>query len=317
MKYEIIMSILISLMQKPLVTTGELAAKLEISRRTVFRYIDLLCMSGVPIVAHRGSRGGFSLSSAFVLDRMYFKKEEINRIIDSLLSTKKTYGDELNSEIVSRIGVLNTAESVEKTILKNEHLFIDSSPWGDINSYRHKTDVIKNAIYNQMSLKIEYHSRKNEFTTRTIDPYSFILKDGIWYILAYCNMRKSFRFFKIGRIGAILETGLRFERRPYNMDDMLENEKWYNVDKTVNMVLKFNENKLFDVEEWLGIENIKNMGDYYIASATLPDDGRLIKNLLSLGSGIEITEPVNLKNRFTKILTEMCRDYAIRNRTTD
>ena len=309
MKYEIIMSILISLMQKPLVSTGELAAKLEISRRTVFRYIDVLCMSGVPIVAHRGSRGGFSLSSAFVLDRMYFKKEEINRIIDSLLSTKKTYGDQLNSEIVSRIGVLNNTETVEKTILKNEHLIIDSSPWGDIYSYKHKTDVIKKAIYNQMSLKIEYHSRKNEFTNRTIDPYSFVLKDGIWYIFAYCNLRKSFRFFKIGRIGAILETGMRFERRPYNMDELLENEKWYNVNKTVNLVIKFFDEKLFDVEEWLGIENIKKLNSYYIASATLPDDERLIKNLLALGNGVEILEPLSTKNKFVKILSSVYEEY--------
>ena len=47
-------------------TAGELAETLEISIRSVYRYIDSLCASGVPIVADAGPGGGYTLPEHFI-----------------------------------------------------------------------------------------------------------------------------------------------------------------------------------------------------------------------------------------------------------
>lgn len=48
------------------ITAKQIAEKLEINIRTVYRYIDSLCASGVPIVADAGQNGGYSLLKSFV-----------------------------------------------------------------------------------------------------------------------------------------------------------------------------------------------------------------------------------------------------------
>ena len=49
-------------------TAGQLAAELEVSRRTVLRDIDALSAAGIPVYAVRGSAGGFELVDGFRSD---------------------------------------------------------------------------------------------------------------------------------------------------------------------------------------------------------------------------------------------------------
>jgi predicted DNA-binding transcriptional regulator YafY len=48
------------------VTAKQISEKLEINIRTVYRYIDSLCASGVPIISDTGHNGGYSLLSNFI-----------------------------------------------------------------------------------------------------------------------------------------------------------------------------------------------------------------------------------------------------------
>ena len=49
-------------------TAAELAAELEVSRRTVLRDIEALSGAGVPVYAVRGAQGGFELLGGTFLD---------------------------------------------------------------------------------------------------------------------------------------------------------------------------------------------------------------------------------------------------------
>ncbi len=58
------------------ITAKQIAEKLEINIRTVYRYIDSLCASGVPILSDTGQNGGYSLLNNFIQAPLLFDIEE-------------------------------------------------------------------------------------------------------------------------------------------------------------------------------------------------------------------------------------------------
>ena len=84
MKLDRLLGILTVLLQKDRVTAPELAEKFEVSRRTIGRDVDALCMAGIPVVSHQGSGGGISIADGFKLDKSVLTKEELSGIIAAL-----------------------------------------------------------------------------------------------------------------------------------------------------------------------------------------------------------------------------------------
>ena len=69
MSGRIFVAIVATLNSKPKITATELAQKLEISVRSVYRYLDELTISGIPINVERGRNGGFYLDEDYRKDR--------------------------------------------------------------------------------------------------------------------------------------------------------------------------------------------------------------------------------------------------------
>ncbi|MDB4897426.1 MAG: Helix-turn-helix type 11 domain protein [Firmicutes bacterium] len=66
-------------------TAHQLAAELEISVRTVYRYIDDLCASGVPVLADSGHEGGYSLPDSFRGAPLIFEPDELAALSQAAL----------------------------------------------------------------------------------------------------------------------------------------------------------------------------------------------------------------------------------------
>ena len=69
MKIDRLMGILTVLLQNDKVTAPQLAERFEVSRRTINRDIEDLCMAGVPIVTIPGAKGGISIAGGYTIDR--------------------------------------------------------------------------------------------------------------------------------------------------------------------------------------------------------------------------------------------------------
>jgi len=84
MKLDRLLGILTILLQKDRVTAPELAEKFEVSRRTIGRDIDALCVAGIPIVTHQGIGGGISIAEGFKLDKNVLTADELSGMIAAL-----------------------------------------------------------------------------------------------------------------------------------------------------------------------------------------------------------------------------------------
>lgn len=86
MKINRLFQIVYILLERKTITAKELADKFEVSTRTIYRDIEILSSSKIPIYANKGKGGGINLLDDFVLDKSILSEEEQNQILFSLQS---------------------------------------------------------------------------------------------------------------------------------------------------------------------------------------------------------------------------------------
>ena len=68
--------IIYTLLEKKMVTAGELAAHFEVSTRTIYRDIDTLSLAGIPVYTSKGNGGGIGILDGYVLNKSTLSHEE-------------------------------------------------------------------------------------------------------------------------------------------------------------------------------------------------------------------------------------------------
>ncbi len=86
MKIDRMIGILSILLQQEKVTAPYLAEKFEVSRRTINRDIEALCMAGIPLVTESGQNGGVSIMEGYKIDRALFTTQDMQAILAGLRS---------------------------------------------------------------------------------------------------------------------------------------------------------------------------------------------------------------------------------------
>ena len=84
MKIERLIGIITILLQQDKVTAPELAARFEVSRRTINRDIEAICKAGIPLITIQGFDGGISISDSYKIDKTLFTQDELQTILTGL-----------------------------------------------------------------------------------------------------------------------------------------------------------------------------------------------------------------------------------------
>ena len=75
-----------------------------------------------------------------------------------------------------------------------------------------KLKVLQECVEKNLTVAFKYYNVDGNASERTVEPHTLVLKQGIWYIYAYCRLRGDFRLFKVGRISSMIVGGETFER---------------------------------------------------------------------------------------------------------
>lgn len=299
----VIFSMLIDLLNKEQITAKELAYKYEVSERTILRYVDALSMAGVPIYTERGRGGGIKIADNYKLTSNYLTREEMARLLNALTVMEQGIESDITKTIKDKLLALKPPKRNQDIPLSADTIIIDGSAWGDTSAYKEKTEVLEKAIKKFNTVILVYHDRGGKITNRTVEPISFVLKEGLWYLYAYCRLRNDYRTFKISRIESIIINSEHFEK--HSSDKGFSFTEIEQKD-SLELILKVYEKARYDVEEWLGIESVKpsKEGNFYIASANLIDSHELMGKLMSFGGNIKILSPKSLQKRLLVYLNE-------------
>ena len=198
MKNGRLFEILYLLVEKRAVTAGELAERLEVSERTIYRDVDALSAAGIPVYTQKGKGGGIRLMDQFVLDRALLSRSQQDEVLFALQAVQATGGGE---EALSRLSALFRREG-------SDWLEVDFSDWGSGAAAREDFSRVKRSILERRPLSFTYYNSAGETSRRTVEPARLVFKAGCWYLSAFCRKRQDWRIFRLVRMeDLVLEEG--------------------------------------------------------------------------------------------------------------
>lgn len=305
MKYQIMLKMLLMLTSRRKITAKEIADRFEISVRSVYRYVDELNVSGVPVDVVRGRYGGIFISDTFKIPAGYFTRGEYAAAVNALGAMASQMGDEDTYSALEKLQRQQKADRRELSVCGN--ILVDGGSWADMGTFPEKMKVCEQAVQSSQSLEIDYISREGEHSKRVIDPHVLIFKQNVWYVYAYCHTRQDFRTFKIGRIKSARFNGRTFVKKEIIKSDIPLNFE-YSSEQLIPVTLEIRKDALADVEELLGVDNVEPRGNGLIATVSLPDDETLIGKILSYGGKVKVISPQSLKDSVKRAALSIAQD---------
>ena len=184
----------------------DIAETLEVSVRTVYRDIDTLIASGIPIEGERGV--GYILREPIFLPPLTLTFEELRALHLGMEVVRQTGGDDL-AQAARRL--LDKVDAVVPTRLRS------CEPLRDLSVYTSEgappcahLQAVRQAVSERQLMEIRYTSLKGETTTRRIRPLQTEYWGRVWTCAAWCEVRRAFRAFRVDRIDACHPTGETF-----------------------------------------------------------------------------------------------------------
>ena len=194
-------------------TAKQISEKLEVNIRTVYRYIDALCSSGVPIISDSGHNGGYSLLNQFIRAPLLFDMEEKKTLLHAAVFAKET-GYPLSETLENATAKLKLYSNQEQESTLNHHLagFEVISRMGSPFSQLILAEL-EHAVEKEISVEMDYRTNREEKPkNRMLDPYGIVYWNNRWYTVAFCHLRNEIRSFRVDRILLIKRTQMIFKR---------------------------------------------------------------------------------------------------------
>ncbi|MCC5903771.1 MAG: YafY family transcriptional regulator [Halomonas sp.] len=180
------------------ITAKQLAEKLMVSERTIYRYIDDLSVSGIPVYGEPGV--GYRLSEGFELPPLQLSPGELEALLTGVSLTASLTGKELAGSAHSLLSKIEAALPNELRMVssKDRVVRVPASHrgsevyqlWGRVHS----------AIEAKRWLNIGYNSLSEVVTVRTIFPLGLFYWGGKWTLGCWCELRGDYRDLRLDRI---------------------------------------------------------------------------------------------------------------------
>lgn len=301
MKINRLLEITIMLMNKKSITAKELANRFEVSTRTIYRDIDVLSLSGVPVYANKGKGGGISLLENFTLNKTLISEQESDSILLALKTLQATSYPDIDI-ILDKLG------SVFKKTDVTDWVHIDFSPWVSRPNEYNKFQEIKRAILECKVITFDYVNSEGNKSQRCIEPMQLAFKAQSWYLWGFCKSRCSFRIFRISRVKNVIVTDEIYERRKYQSTDYQQ----YGEAATllVSLKLKFQPQALHRIYDDFDDELITRCTDGTCeVNVAFPEDEWVYGYLLSYGCMLEVLEPDRIRNEVRLRIENSLKNY--------
>jgi predicted DNA-binding transcriptional regulator YafY len=326
-----LLSVMLLLQNRGRVTARELADELEVSIRTIYRDMDALSGSGVPVYADRGPDGGYSLLEGYRTHLTGMTAEEADALA---LSGMPEAAAELGLGRVLAAAQLKVQAALPGELSDRagriaERFHLDAPGWFREADHVPTLTGVADAVWNQRVLRVRYRrwatgGREPE-VERELQPLGVVLKAGTWYLVALphgADPGATPRTYRVARILQLETLDVRFERpddfdlwkywhqRTQELTDAL-----YQAEATVRLSPRAVE---------LAPAVLRPHTARALAEGTWPtdDDGwvRAVipieslaharSELLSLGAEVEVLAPTALREQMADVARTLASLYA-------
>lgn len=228
MRADRLLSLLMLLQTHGRMTADELAERLEVSTRTIYRDLDALSISGVPVYAERGPNGGCMLMESYRTNLTGLNEQEVQALF---MFTVPGLLADLGADKASEAAMLKLMASLPAPFQKDasfvqERLLLDPAAWFQSEEEVPYVSLVQTAVWENRRLRMHYRRGDGQWVKRLVDPYGLVAKASVWYMVAgmYSSM---IQVYRVSRIMEAELTDSQFER-PANFDLATYWQTWRN-----------------------------------------------------------------------------------------
>ena len=190
-----------------LTTARWLAEQLEVSERTVYRDIQDLMASGVPIDGEAGM--GYVLHKGFDMPPLMFDRDELQAVVIGLRMVKSWAGDGLERAATRAQTKIDAA--LPDTLKRQFGRIAMYAPGWEKPFAPATFDQVRHAVDQCLVLQIDYQKVAGQpEAPRCIWPLGLFFWGNKWTLAAWCEQRQAFRTFRLDRIGDIIPQARSF-----------------------------------------------------------------------------------------------------------
>lgn len=196
------------LSHKRVTTARNLAEELEVSERTIYRDIQDLSLSGVPIEGETGV--GYRLMKGFHLPPLMFDKEEIAALMLGARMVQAWTDRGLAQAANHALRKIETAlpDHLKPELERQEILVPD---FNICTETQERMALLREAIKQQCKVNYDYNREDGQHSSRTVRPLGLFYWGRVWTLIAWCELRGSFRHFRLDRIKKLKHLEIKFE----------------------------------------------------------------------------------------------------------
>jgi predicted DNA-binding transcriptional regulator YafY len=292
-------------------TAQQLADELEVSVRTVYRDVEELSASGIPVFADRGAHGGFQLVEGYRTRLTGLTPEEAEALFLSGYpgpAAQLGLGTVLAAAQLKVLAAL-PPELRSRAARLRQRFHLDAPGWFQENDVAPHLQQIAESVWTDRRLKIHYRRGSDDgpVVERVVDPLGVVLKAAIWYLVARAD--GGLRTYRVSRILDLVPLPDRFERpEDFDLADYWDRSVAAYSESLPSFLatLKVRGDGLERLASVVGQGQLSQA----IAAATAPDEGGWLTlsikledlwhaeaGVLQLGADAQVVAPPELRER--------------------
>ena len=287
------------LIDKKRVTAKEMAERFGVSIRTIYRWLEALSVSGVPVYSMKGRGGGIAISEKFAMDNTVLSEDERLAIVSSVKALESLSGKRGAAITPER----KAADKLSRLVTSDtDWLEVDFAPWSpEVGEVRNLFGILRDSILKKRQISFDYFTGDGRSEKRIVHPWKLVFRGQSWYLLGWCTSRKAERFFKLTRMRNLVMTSKNASVSRNAVTSRSTQIPEYSA-PLIKIKAKVTQEKISYLMDSFICTEIKPQKNGFInVTFNAPDSPWLCDILLSFGAQIKIVSPAKLKNKIAEM----------------
>jgi len=316
MRADRLLSIVLLLQTHDCLTAPELAERLEVSERTIYRDMDALSGAGIPVFAERGRHGGWSLLEGYRANLTALNQPELQTL---LLNTPSQLLADLGLEQAADHALLKLLAAMPQMIRHDaefvrQRIHFDAGQWFGSQEETPYLPPLQDALWQDAQVALGYQRADGEIIERIVDPVGLVAKGHIWYLVA--AVEGSIRTYRVSRVAGVTCTGQRVQR-PADFDLAAywqqSTQEFLSQLPSYTTTLRVKRALLPKIKTWhyARVDDIVAVNeDWVIIAVDFEVIREACERVLSLGAEAIVIKPPELRERVRQTAMTILTNYA-------
>ncbi len=205
----------------------DLAATFETSVRTIYRDMQALSETGVPVVATPGV--GYALMEGYFLPPLTFTADEATTLLLGADAVARTFDSQYRAVAESASHKITAVlpDALRGVVRERGDRLRFVVPDALTPVVEETLRTLRRAVLESTGVRFHYYGRRGDreggaATERDVDPYALVSLAGMWGLVGYDHLRRDIRRFRLDRMENLTLTDRPFTRPP---DFIIENRE--------------------------------------------------------------------------------------------